>query len=149
MRSILLLPLLILSALPLAAIPSQKDALASAKRDAQGVYNIASRTKDQAKFLETIIRLQEVGAKISAANQQALGSIRPGYPADVKSKQAQQPWDRKFGDSRRSLDDADREIRAFIPPAEMTPAGLRAVDAFIRTLDKAIEAHHNACLNIR
>jgi len=101
MRSILLLPLLILSALPLAAIPSQKDALASAKRDAQGVYNIASRTKDQAKFLETIIRLQEVGAKISAANQQALGSIRPGYPADVKSKQAQQTWDRKIGDAGR------------------------------------------------
>ncbi len=146
MRTILLL---LLSAITASAIPSQRDSLAAAKRDAQGVYTAAQRTQDKAKFAEAISRLKAVGDLVVSANNAALGAIKPGYPTDIKSLQARQSWDKKMGDVRRTLSGANREITAFVVPSEMTPAGIRAVDALIRSIDKAIDAHHAACLNIR
>lgn len=54
-----------------------------------------------------------------------------------------------MGDVRRTLGEANREIAAFTAPPEMTPEGIRAVDALVRSIDKAIETHHAGCLNIR
>mgnify|MGYP000151942468 CR=1 FL=1 len=141
--------LLLFGAISAAAIPSERDALASAKRDALGVYTAAQRTQDKAKFLEAIGRLQAVGGLVISANNAALGAIKPGYPNDIKSLQARQTWDKKMGDIRRTLSGSNREIAAFAAPAEMTPEGIRAVDTLVRTIDKAIETHHAACLNIR
>lgn len=140
---------LLLGALTASAIPSQRDALSAAKRAALGAYTAAQSTQDKARFAEAITKLQSVGEMVIAANKAALGAIKPGYPVDIKSPQARQTWDKKMGDIRRSLGDANKEIAAFVPPAEMTPADIRAVDGLVRSLDKAIEAHHAASLNIR
>ncbi len=141
--------LLLLGAITASAIPSQRDALWNAKRDAQGVYTMAQRTQDKAKFAEAITRLQAVGDLVIGANNAAVSAIKPGYPIDIKSLQARQSWDKKMGDIRRTLSGANREIAAFVVPSEMTPEGIRAVDALIRSIDKAIEAHQAACPNIR
>jgi hypothetical protein len=141
--------LLLLGAITASAIPSQRDTLATAKRDAQGVYTAAQRTKDGAKFAEAITRLQAVGDLVIGANNAAMSAIKPGYPIDIKSPQARQSWDKKMDDIRRTLSGANREISAFVVPSEMTPAGIRAVDALVRSIDKAIEAHHASCQNIR
>ena len=141
--------LLLLGAITASAIPSQRDILAAAKRDAQGVYTAAQRTPDKAKFAEAISRLKAVGDLVVSANNAALSAIKPGYPIDIKSLQARQTWNKKMGDIRTSLGGANREITAFVAPSEMTPEGIRAVDALIRSIDKAIDAHHAACLNIR
>ena len=148
MRTFLLL-LLLLGAVTASAIPSQRDSLGAAKRDAQGVYTMAQRTQDKAKFAEAITRLQAVGDLVIGANNAAVSAINPGYPIDVKSLQARQTWDKKMGDIRRTLSEANREIAAFVVPSEMTPVGIRAVDALVRSIDKAIEVHHASCLNIR
>jgi hypothetical protein len=144
-----LLAVLLFSTLTALAIPSQRDALSAAKREAQGVFTAAQRGQDKVKFAEAVARLQEAAAKVAAANTAALGAIKPGYPVDIKSTQARQTWDKKMGDIRKSLSSANQEMAAFTAPAEMTPEGVRAVDALIRSIDKAIEAHHAACLNIR
>jgi hypothetical protein len=141
--------LLLLGVITASAIPSQRDTLATAKRDAQGVYTAAQRTKDGAKFAEAITRLQAVGDLVIGANNAAMSAIKPGYPIDIKSPQARQSWDKKMDDIRRTLSGANREISAFVVPSEMTPAGIRAVDALVRSIDKAIEAHHASCQNIR
>ena len=141
--------LLLLGVITASAIPSQRDNLATAKRDAQGVYTAAQRTKDGAKFAEAITRLRAVGDLVIGANNAAMSAIKPGYPIDIKSQQARQSWDKKMDDIRRTLSGANREIAAFVVPAEMTPAGIRAVDALVRSIDKAIEAHHASCQNIR
>jgi hypothetical protein len=141
--------LLLLGAITASAIPSQRDTLGAAKRDAQGVYTAAQRTQEKAKFEEAITRLKAVGNLVIGANNAAVSAIKPGYPIDIKSLQARQAWDRKMGDIRRTLSAANQEITAFAVPPEMTPEGIRAVDALIRSIDKAIEAHHAACLNIR
>ena len=87
--------------------------------------------------------------KVVAANQAALSAIRPGYPADVKSNQARQTWDKKIADIRRSLASANQSLGNFILPTELSPESIRSVDRYIREIDQAIEAHHAACLNIR
>jgi hypothetical protein len=141
--------LLLLAALPLFAIPSQKDALSSAKRQAQGAHVAAQRSKDSAQFIAAANGLQEVGRKVIAANQTAMSSIRASYPADVKSRTAQQTWDKKMADIRRDLSAANESLEQFFLPTELSPESVRAVDRYIRAIDLAIEAHHAACLNIR
>ena len=74
--------LLLLGAITASAIPSQRDALGAAKRDAQGVYAAAQRTKDGAKFAEAITRVQAVGDLVIGANNAAMSAIKPGYPID-------------------------------------------------------------------
>lgn len=141
--------LLLLAALPLFAIPSQKDALYAAKRQAQSAHVAAQRTKDAAQFIAAATGLQEVGRKVIAANQAAISSIRTGYPADVKSLTARQTWDKKMADIRRDLSAANESLERFFLPTELSPESARAVDRYIREIDLAIEAHHVACLNIR
>ncbi|MEO0040464.1 MAG: hypothetical protein RIS38_1412 [Verrucomicrobiota bacterium] len=142
--------LLLLAALPLFAIPSEKDALYAAKRQAQSAHVAAQRSKDSAQFITAANGLQEVGRKVIAANQTAMSSIRPGYyPPDVKSNTARQTWDKKMADIRRDLGSANASLERFFLPTELSPESVRAVDRYIREIDLAIEAHHAACLNIR
>jgi hypothetical protein len=132
------------------AIPSQRDALLTAKRAAQNDYTAAQRAKDKAQFIAAAERFQAVGQKVVAANQTALSSVRIGfYPPDVKSTQARQTWDKKMGDISRTLNSANQSLGNFILPTELNPESIRSVDRYIREIDQAIEAHHAACLNIR
>ncbi len=147
MRSFLLLLLATASAF---AIPSQRDALLTAKREAQNAYTAAQRAKDKARFIAAATGFQEVGRKVIAANQATLSAIRPGtYPPDVKSAVARQTWDKKMGDIRRSLASANESLGNFILPTELSPESIRSVDRYIREIDLAIEAHHAAALNVR
>jgi hypothetical protein len=147
MRSFLLLLLATTCAF---AIPSQRDALNTSKREAFNAYNAAQRTKDKAQFIAAANGLQSVGQKVIAANRAAMSSIQPGnYPKDVKSTQARQSWDKKMGDISRSLGSANDSLGNFILPTELSPESVRSVDRYIREIDQAIEAHHAACLNIR
>ena len=132
------------------AIPSQRDTLLTAKREAQNAYTAAQRTKDKAQFIAAANGFQAVGQKVAAANQTALSSVRIGfYPPDVKSTQARQTWDKKMGDIRRALSAANQSLSNFILPTELSPESIRSVDRYIREIDQAIEAHHAASLNIR
>ncbi len=141
---------LLLAAAGAFAIPSQRDALLTAKREAQNAYTAAQRAKDKAQFLAAASRFQEVGQKVVAANQTAMASVRIGtYPPDVKSTQARQTWDRKMGDIRRGLASANEALGNFILPTELSPESVRSVDRYIREIDQAIEVHHAASLNIR
>lgn len=146
MRSIILLLLATTCAF---AVPSQRDALLTAKREAQIAYTAAQRAKDKTQFIAAANRFQEVGQKVVAANQAALSAIRPGYPVDVKSNQARQTWDKKIAEIRRSLGSANASLGNFILPTELSPESVRSVDRYIREIDQAIEAHHAAALNIR
>lgn len=147
MKSIVLLLLATACAF---AIPSQRDALLTAKRAAQNDYTAAQRAKDKAQFIAAAERFQAVGQKVVAANQAALSSVRIGfYPPDVKSTQARQTWDKKMGDISRTLNSANQSLGNFILPTELSPESVRSVDRYIREIDQAIEAHHAACLNIR
>jgi hypothetical protein len=147
MRSFLLLLLATTCAF---AIPSQRDALNTSKREALNAYNSAQRTKDKAQFIAAANGLQSVGQKVIAANRAAMSSIQPGiYPKDVKSTQARQSWDKKMGDISRSLGSANDSLGNFILPTELSPESVRSVDRYIREIDQAIEAHHAASLNIR
>ena len=147
MRSFLLLLLATTCAF---AVPSQRDALNTSKREALNAYNAAQRTKDKAQFIAAANGLQSVGQKVIAANQAALSSVRTGvYPVDVKSTQARQTWDKKMGDIRRALSSANDSLGNFILPTELSPESVRSVDRYIREIDQAIEAHHAASLNIR
>ncbi len=146
MRSFLLL---LLGAACAFAVPSQRDALITAKREALNEYNAAQRAKDKAQFIAAATGFQEVGRKVIAANQSAASAIKPGYPPDVKSNQARQTWDKKIADIRRALASANESLGNFILPTELSPESVRSVDRYIREIDQAIEAHHAACLNIR
>jgi hypothetical protein len=147
MRSFLLLLLATASAF---AIPSQRDALNTAKRAAQNDYAAAQRVKDKVLFIEAAKHYQEVGRRIIAANQAAMSAISPGiYPPDVKSVQARRSWDKKMADISRSLGTANQSLGNFILPTELNPESVRSVDRYIREIDQAIEAHHAASLNIR
>jgi hypothetical protein len=147
MRSFLLLLIATTCAF---AIPSQRDALLTAKREAQNAYTAAQRTKDKAQFIAAANGLQAVGQKVVAANQSALSAIRPGiYPADVKSPVARQTWNKKMADISRALTSANESLGNFILPTEFSPESVRSVDRYIREIDLAIEAHHAASLNIR
>jgi len=141
--------LLLLTAAYASAIPSQREALNTAKREAQQAYTAAQRAKDKAQFIAAAERFQEVGQKVIAANQAASAAIRPGYPTDVKSAMARQTWDKKIADIRKSLDSANDSLGSFILPTDLTPESVRSVDRHIRSIDQAIDAHHAACLNIR
>lgn len=146
MRSVILL---LLATTCVFAVPSQRDALLTAKREAQIAYTAAQRAKDKTQFIAAANRFQEVGQKVVAANQAALSAIRPGYPVDVKSNQARQTWDKKIAEIRRSLGSANASLGNFILPTELSPESVRSVDRYIREIDQAIEAHHAAALNIR
>lgn len=145
-----LLVWLVLTSGAFGAIPSQRDALSAAKREAQTAFVGAQKGKDSAAFLIAAAKVETVGAQVIAANSATLGSIPRGtYPIDIKSRQARDSWDRKMADIQRSLSESNRSLAEFPAPTEQTPASVRAVEAYLRLIDKAIEAHHAASLNLR
>jgi hypothetical protein len=135
MRSLVLL--LLLATLPLSAIPSQKDALSLAKREAQVVYTAAQRAKDKAQFIAAAEGFRAVGQKVMEANQALIRKIESGGGRKVER------------DHMKPLTSSVESLSNFVPPTELSPESIRMVDRYIREIDLAIEAHHAACLNIR
>ena len=135
MRSLVLLLLLV--TLPLSAIPSQKDALSLAKREAQVVYTAAQRAKDKAQFIAAAEGFRAVGQKVMEANQALIRKIESGGGRKVER------------DHMKPLTSSVESLSNFVPPTELSPESIRMVDRYIREIDLAIEAHHAASLNIR
>jgi len=148
MRKLPLLPLLLLAS-SLCAVPSQRDVLVKSKLAAQNAYTDAARKKDPKLFLEATAKLESVGAQVVAANRALIGAIRPSPPPDVKTANAKKIWENSMNAFRTSLEATIQEISSFRAPSEMTPETIRSVDRLIRAIDKGIEVHHSAALNIR
>jgi hypothetical protein len=134
MRSFLLLLLATTCAF---AIPSQRDALSTAKREAQNAYNAAQRTKDKTQFIAAATQFEEVGRKVAAANKALIRKI------DVNGNRKVEV------DHLKPLKITLEALGNFILPTEVSPESIRSVDRYIREIDQAIEAHHAASLNIR
>ncbi len=134
MRSFLLLLLATACAF---AIPSQKDELGAAKREAQNAYTAAQRAKDKAQFIAAATQFEEVGRKVAAANKALIRKIDTNGNRKVEVNHL------------KPLKATLESLNNFILPTELSPESVRSVDRYIREIDQAIEAHHAACLNIR
>ena len=119
------------------AIPSQRDALLTAKREAQNDYTAAQRTKDKDKFIAAANRFREVGQKVAEANQAMIRRIESNGGRRVEQ------------DHLKPLKASLQSLGNFILPTELSPESVRSVDRYIREIDQAIEVHHAASLNIR
>ena len=119
------------------AIPSQRDALLTAKRAAQNAYNAAQRAKDKAQFIAAATGFQAVGQKVAAANRALVRRIEQNGSRRVEK------------DHLRPLNTSIESLGNFILPTELSPESVRSVDRYSREIDQAIEAHHAASLNIR
>jgi hypothetical protein len=128
---------LLLTATVAFAVPSQRDALISAKREAQHAYTAAQRAKDRTQFVAAATLFQEVGRKVAAANTALIRKIElnGGRKTEVGHL--------------KPLNSTLQALDAFILPAELSPESIRSVDRYIREIDQAIETHHAASLNIR
>jgi hypothetical protein len=134
MRSLVLL----LLATTLAhAIPSQRDSLLTAKREAQQAYTAALRVKDKAQFIAAANGFQEVGGKVAAANSALIRKINVNGNRKVEVNHL------------KPLEATLEALGNFILPTELSPESIRSVDRYIREIDLAIEVHHAASLNIR
>ena len=134
MRSLFALFLAVALAL---AAPSQRDALITAKREAQNDYTAAQRTKDKGKFIAAANRFREVGQKVAEANQAMIRRIESNGGRRVEQ------------DHLKPLKASLQSLGNFILPTELSPESVRSVDRYIREIDQAIEVHHAASLNIR
>lgn len=134
MRSVILL---LLATTCVFAVPSQRDALLTAKREAQIAYTAAQRAKDKTQFIAAANRFQEVGQKVAAANRALVRRIEQNGTRRVEK------------DHLRPLNTSIESLSNFILPTELSPESVRSVDRYIREIDQAIEAHHAAALNIR
>lgn len=134
MRSLLLLLLATACAF---AVPSQRDELGAAKREAQNAYTAAQRIKDKAQFIAAAAQFQEVGRKVAAANKALIRKI--GINGNRKTEV----------NHLKPLKDTLESLGNFILPTELSPESVRSVDRYIREIDMAIETHHAASLNIR
>jgi hypothetical protein len=131
------LALLFLATVTVFAVPSQRDALITAKRAAQQAYTAAQRAKDKSQFIAAAAGFQEVGQKVAAANRALISKINSnGY------RKAEQ-------DQLKPLNASLEGLSGFIQPTELTPESIRSVDRYIREIDQAIDVHHAASLNIR
>ena len=119
------------------AAPSQRDALITAKREAQNDYTAAQRTKDKDKFIAAANRFREVGQKVAEANQAMIRRIESNGGRRVEQ------------DHLKPLKASLQNLGNFILPTELSPESVRSVDRYIREIDQAIEVHHAASLNIR
>ncbi len=119
------------------AAPSQRDALITAKREAQNDYTAAQRTKDKDKFIAAANRFREVGQKVAEANQAMIRRIESNGGRRVEQ------------DHLKPLKASLQSLGNFILPTELSPESVRSVDRYIREIDQAIEVHHAASLNIR
>jgi len=129
--------LLLLATTVAFAVPSQRDALSTAKREAQNAYTAAQRAKDKAQFIAAATQFQDVGRKVAAANKALIRKIEinGGRKVEVNHLKPLQATLEALGN--------------FILPTELSPESIRSVDRYIREIDQAIEAHHTASLNIR
>jgi hypothetical protein len=134
MRSFLLL---LLATTCVFAVPSQRDALLTAKREAQNAYTAAQRAKDKTQFIAAATGFQAVGQKVAAANRALVRRIEQNGSRRVEK------------DHLRPLNTSIEGLGNFILPTELSPESIRSVDRYIREIDQAIEAHHAASLNIR
>ncbi|MBM3867317.1 MAG: hypothetical protein FJ384_00085 [Verrucomicrobia bacterium] len=134
MRSLLAL---LLIATVAHAVPSQRDALLTAKRAAQVEYTAAQRAKDKEKFLAAASRFQAVGRQVAEANQNLVRKIEGNGLRKTEQ------------DHVKPLKASVVALGNFVLPTEFTPETIRTVDRHIREIDQAIEAHHAASLNIR
>jgi len=134
MRSVILL---LLATTCVFAVPSQRDALLTAKREAQIAYTAAQRAKDKTQFIAAANRFQEVGQKVAAANRALVRRIEQNGTRRVEK------------DHLRPLNTSIESLSNFILPTELSLESVRSVDRYIREIDQAIEAHHAAALNIR
>ena len=136
-------------------LPSSRDKLLEDYRGAKGEYSKSQ--KDLALFLKAVERLCGVGASIVQANtlpikKTNVATYRTGpwvYPIDARKEPGKSSYDSKMNNLNNILKSFNEKINSFEPPTTLTPEDIRNVDQYIRTLGEAIEAHHNACLNIR
>ena len=119
------------------AVPSQRDALLTAKREAQNAYTAAQRAKDKAQFIAAATQFEEVGRKVAASNKALIKKIDLNGNRKVEVNHL------------KPLEATLESLGNFILPTELSPESIRSVDRYIREIDLAIEAHHAACLNIR
>ncbi len=120
----------------LVAADSRREEFNNAKRTAQATYTEAQRNKDVAKFNEAIGGLEVLAKKITSANSSLISKAR------MSSRKA-------ASDQIAPLSAANEALSSFQAPSEMSVETIRSVDRFVRDIDKAIEVHHAASLNIR
>jgi hypothetical protein len=144
--------LLLLGAITVSAIPSQRDQLQGQYIKARGDYATALKTGNKDAILQAVAGLQTVGQAVINANQSPISASSAGainYPGDVKTSSGRKSYDQKMADHNKTLRAANAAIEAIPAPADTTPTSLRAVDQLINAISKGIEAHHTACQNIR
>ena len=136
-------------------LPSSRDKLLEDYRGAKGEYSKSQ--KDLALFVKAVERFCDLGASIVQANKIPIEKTNivkfrmdPWiYPIDARKEPGKSSYDSKMKNLNIILKSFSEKINSFVPPATLTPKDIRDVDQYIRTLGEAIEAHHNACLNIR
>jgi hypothetical protein len=131
-------------------LPSSRDKLNEEYRKAKGEYSKSQ--KDSVQFLKAVEGFCAVGASIVEANGLPIQkSTLPisNYPSDARRDPGKSSYDVKMRNHNNILKSFNQKISSFKSPSALSPADIRVVDQYIRTLGEAIEAHHNACLNIR
>ena len=128
---------LLLTATVAFAVPSQRDELGAAKREAQNAYTAAQRAKDKAQLIAAAAQFKEVGRKVAAANKALIKKISVNGNRKVEVNHL------------KPLKATLESLGNFILPTELSPESIRSVDRYIREIDQAIEAHHAASLNLR
>ena len=131
-------------------LPSSRDKLNDEYRKAKGEYSKSQ--KDLTLFLKAVENFCAVGASIIEANGVPIQkSTLPlsNYPNDARRDPGRASYDIKMRNHNNILKSFNQKISSFKSPTTLSPADIRSVDQYVRTLGEAIEAHHNACLNIR
>lgn len=131
-------------------LPSSRDKLNEEYRKAKGEYSKSQ--KDLALFLKAVESFSAVGTSIVEANGPPIQkSTLPlsNYPSDARRDPGKSSYEVKMRNHNNILKSFNQKISSFRAPASLSAADIRVVDQYVRTLGEAIEAHHNACLNIR
>ena len=131
-------------------LPSSRDKLNEEYRKVKGEYSTSQ--KDLTKFLKVVDGFRAAGASIVEANALPIEkSTLPlkNYPSDARKDPGKASYELKMKNLNNILKSFNQKINAFKSPTALTPEDIRTVDQYIKLLSDAIEAHHNACLNIR
>lgn len=131
-------------------LPSSRDKLNEEYRKAKGDYSKSQ--KDLEKFKKVVENFCSVGAMIIEANSLPIQkSTLPlsNYPSDARRDPGKSSYEIKMRNHNNILKTFNQRISSFKSPQAINPEDIRTVDQYIKTLGDAIEAHHNACLNIR
>ena len=131
-------------------LPSSRDKLNEEYRRVKGEYSKSQ--KDLPLFLKAVEGFCAVGTSIVEANGLPIQkSTLPlsNYPSDARKEPGKSSYDVKMKNHNNILKSFNQKISSFKSPTALTPEDIRSVDQYIKLLSDAIEAHHNACLNIR